>query len=114
MVYSVQIYLCVVYCKYIVLYFINHSKTVETIIVALGTKAIDALRPLTVYKYTSVLKNDVTKKLLLVRPPRCERPLEYYNHDGVAARGRARENVCYEVRPGEPAATCAAAAATMD
>ena len=51
----------------VVLYFIKHSKRVETIIVALGT-VIDASRPLTVYKYTSVLKNDVTKKLLLLLP----------------------------------------------
>ena len=48
---------------------------------------------------TTTVKNDVTKKLLLVRPPRCERPLEYYNHDGVAlaaytaAAGRARERL---------------------
>ena len=115
MVYNVHkyTYLCVVYCKYIVLYFINHSKTVETIIVALGT-AIDALRPLTVYKYTSVLKNDVTKKLLLLLLPRTATILQ--SRWGGGSRGRARENVCYEVRPGEPAAaaTCAAAAATMD
>ena len=68
---------------------------------------------------TSVLKNDVTKKLLLARRLLLrERPLQSrWGGGGIHQQQQgARENVCYEVRPGEPAAaaTCAAAAATMD